>query len=382
LIQRFFCWVSAAVAFLPFPLHGQEVSDSSSKGAWKFNAYAESFFCVRQRLETGQNISDFQFNHNRGNIIGLNQVSQGVEYLSKDFRFNLALHTGTYVEDNYAAEPAYLQPINRAYVGYRVSKKRNVWLDAGVFPSYIGFESVNAFDNATATRSLLAENSPYFLTGIRANYPISPKNEFNFYVLTGWQRIKPQNNNSLPSFGWQWIHAFPNQSKFNWSFWAGADHPDSSRKWRYFNNFYWQGKKGKWSYTVGFDIGMEQEKKTAKSFFIWYSPVLITQYSISNKWRSAFRIEHYADPHSVITKPANGSAVRASSQSINVDYSPRPSILCRVEWRSLQAKEPVFFQRDKYANKTSYTTLTIAYQLNANLRKRSHQSLKIGNDKQ
>ena len=88
---------------------------------------------------------------------------------------------------------------------------------------------------------------------------------------------------------------------------------------------------------------MEQEKKTAKSFFIWYSPVLITQYSISNKWRSAFRIEHYADPHSVITKPANGSAVRASSQSINVDYSPRPSILCRVEWRSLQAKEPVFF---------------------------------------
>jgi hypothetical protein len=89
---------------------------------------------VRQRLETGQKISDFQFNHNRSNKIGLNQGSLGIEYLANDFRFNLALHTGNYVKDNYAAEPTYLQPINRAYVGYRVSKKRNVWLDAGVFP--------------------------------------------------------------------------------------------------------------------------------------------------------------------------------------------------------------------------------------------------------
>ncbi len=356
----------------PLLLLGQQNADSSTNGTWKLTAYGDLYFGFNQNLLSGQKVSDFQFNHNRIRKISLNQGAIGIEYSATDFRFNFSFHIGTYVTDNYSAEPSYLQPINRAFAGFKLNKKKNIWLDAGVFPSYIGFESVNAFDNATLTRSLLAENSPYYLTGIRLNYPVNVKNQLSFYVLTGWQRIVPQKNNSLPSLGWQWIHTFQNQSKLNWSFWAGSDHPDSARKWRYFNNFYWQGKKGKWAYTVGLDIGMEQKARSSTSHLIWHSPVLITQYSATDKWRASFRMERYADPHRVITKPANGSAVTANSQSINLDFLPNSSLMCRIEWRSLQSKEPVFLKGNEYTRNTSYLTASVSYQLNAILSKNKH----------
>lgn len=356
-------------SFIPLFLLGQQNADSSTNGTWKLTAYGDVYFGFNQNLLTGQKISDFQFNHNRIRKIAFNQAAVGVEYSATDFRFSLSFHKGTYVTDNYSAEPAYLQPINRAFVGFKLNKKKNIWVDAGVFPSYIGFESVNAFDNATLTRSLLAENSPYFLTGVRVNYPINVRNDLSFYALTGWQRIAPQKNNSIPSLGWQWMHTFSNQSKLNWSFWTGTDHPDSTRKWRYFNNFYWQGKNGKWAYTIGLDIGMEQKARSSTSHFIWYSPVLITQYSASEKWRASFRMERYADPHRVITKPANGLAVSTNSQSINFDFLPKPSLICRIEWRTLQSKEPVFFKGNEYTKSANYLTASVTCQLNAILKK-------------
>ena len=365
-------WVAFFVNVLPVLLFGQEIADSSEKSIWKISAYAETYLSIDRRLQKGQKISDFQFNHNRINRVELNQGLLGVDYLAKNIRANFALHAGTYVKDNYGAEPVQLQSINKAFAGFRIDKKKNIWLDAGVFPSYIGFESVNAFDNTTLTRSLLAENSPYFLTGARVNYPVNPKNELSLYVLTGWQRIVPQKNNSIPSFGWQWVHAFQNQGKFNWSFWAGTDYPDSTRRWRYFNNFYWQGKKGKWAYTVGLDIGLEQKEKKSTAFSVWHSPVLITQFSISDKWRSSFRLERYADPQKVIAKPTNGSVAMANSQSINLDFLPIPSILCRIEWRTFQSKEPVFFRKNDYFKKADFTTFSIAYLLNKTVSKNNN----------
>lgn len=353
----------------PLLLIGQQEADSLTNGIWKLTSYGDLYLGFNQNLRSGQKVSDFQFNHNRIRKIALNQGAVGIEYSATDFRFNFSFHKGTYVTDNYSAEPSYLQPINRAFAGFKLNNKKNIWLDVGVFPSYIGFESVNTFDNATLTRSLLAENSPYFLTGIRVNYPVNIRNELSFFALTGWQRIVPQKNNSLPSLGWQWIHTFQNQSKLNWSFWTGSDHPDSSRKWRYFNNFYWQGKKGKWTYTIGLDIGMEQKAINSSGHFVWHSPVLITQYSATDKWRASFRMERYADPHQVITKPANGSAVNVNGQSFNVDFLPNQSLICRIEWRSLQSKEHAFFKGNEYTRSINYITTSVAYQISNTLKK-------------
>jgi hypothetical protein len=52
-----------------------------------------------------------------------------------------------------------LKNIYEANVGISLNKKNNLWVDAGVMPSHIGFESAISMDNWYLTRSLLAENS-------------------------------------------------------------------------------------------------------------------------------------------------------------------------------------------------------------------------------
>ena len=51
----------------------------------------------------------------------------------------------------------------------------NQRIEAGVLPSYIGFETATAATNLTVSRSLLAENSPYYMTGIKLNHQFDEK---------------------------------------------------------------------------------------------------------------------------------------------------------------------------------------------------------------
>ena len=243
-----------------------------------------------------------------------------------------------------------------------------MWLDAGTFPSHIGFESAVSFDNATLTRSLLAENSPYFFSGIRLHQKINENNDLNTYLLTGWQRITMLKGNSLPSIGFQWLHLFNENTKFNWSFFAGTDQPDATRKMRYFNNFYYQRTQNKFAYTLGFDLGFEQKTKGASNYNYWLSPVLIAQYALHDKLKLAGRIEKYNDPSSVISRGVNNQMVNAIGISFNMDYAPTPSLLLRAEWRNFNATNKVFELKDGTANKINYFTISASYKFAQSLK--------------
>ena len=74
----------------------------------------------------------------------------------------------------------------------------------GVFASHLGFESAIGKDCANLTRSILADNSPYFETGAKINYT-SDNNKWyvSGLVLHGWQRIQRVDGNNTPAFGHQ-----------------------------------------------------------------------------------------------------------------------------------------------------------------------------------
>ena len=344
----------------------QQNSDSI-KRRWILSGYAESFTSLSTAGVKEGNISGFQYNHNRYGSPKLNHAYIDMEYGSSKIRMKTAVHTGTYVRDNYSAESKALRPILNAYVGYQISKAKNIWIDAGVFPSYIGFESVNAFDNSTLTRSLLAENSPYYLSGIRLNHTLPKDQQLNFFILTGWQRIAPLKGNSLPALGLQWVRKINPDQTLNWSFFAGSEFPDEQRRMRYFNNFYWQGKKGPWTYTMGFDFGAEQQSKNNYRYNHWWSPVLIASYAFNEQLKAAARIEHYNDKSSVIIKSENGNRFIGSGYSLNLDYQPNTQLLFRIEWRKLRASNQVFYGISGLADRTTYLTLSASYRLSKDL---------------
>jgi hypothetical protein len=54
---------------------------------------------------------------------------------------------GTYPQYNLASEQPLLKNIYEANIGVKISKKHNLWIDMGIMPSHIGFESWKRYGN-------------------------------------------------------------------------------------------------------------------------------------------------------------------------------------------------------------------------------------------
>ncbi len=146
---------------------------------------------------------------------------------------------GTYAQNNLAGEQELLRHVFEANAGVALDVQGPLWLDAGIFPSHIGFESAVSADNPTLTRSILAENFPYYLAGAKLSCGPSEKWELTALVLNGWQRIQRVPGSSLPSLGslgTQVTYSPSPATTLNWSTFIGADDPDPTRRMRYFNN--------------------------------------------------------------------------------------------------------------------------------------------------
>ena len=147
----------------------------------------------------------FLFNYNRHNSFSLNLGKIKFSVEDSSYRASLAFHTGTYVNDNYSSQLGLLKSVSEASVGFALNKNKKMWLDVGVLPSHIGFESAISADNWTLTRSILAENSPYYMAGAKVTFKPTSKLELSAIVCNGWQVIKRLDGNSLLSFGSQII---------------------------------------------------------------------------------------------------------------------------------------------------------------------------------
>jgi len=152
---------------------------------------------------------------------------------------------------NLSSEPGLLKHLFEANAGVKISKNRNLWLDAGVMPSHIGFESAISKDCWTPTRSILAENTPYYENGIRLSQ--TSKNEkvyASMFLLNGWQRTRILQSNLIPSLGTQISYKPTSALSINWGTFLGNMKPDSIIQWRYLNNFYavYQMTNKHWNY--------------------------------------------------------------------------------------------------------------------------------------
>jgi len=267
---------------------------------------------------------------------------------------------GTYMNANYAAEQGVMKNVYEANAGLKISKKHNLWIDAGVFPSHLGFESAVGKDNWTLTRSLFADNSPYFETGAKISYTSESGRWFvSGLVLNGWQRIQRVDGNSTPAFGHQLIFKPNEKLTINSSSFIGNDKPDSIRQMRYFHNLYavYQINK-KFGLTAGFDIGAEQKTKESDQYTIWYTPVLIAKYNATDKLSFTARGEYYQDEKGVIISTGTENGFKTFGYSFNADYQIFPNLVWRTEIRNLSSKDAIFMNRTDEFNKNSLTATT------------------------
>lgn len=331
------------LCFLSQSAVAQTTDNWQIKPQLKATGFIDVFYCYDFNQPTGNSRQPFFFNHNRHNEFNVNLALIQVELEHTNYRAKLAFQAGTYPNDNYSSELGTFKNIGESSIGIVLNKQRNLWLDAGIFASHIGFESAISSDNLTLTRSLVAENLPYFLTGSKITYSPTEKWTIMGLVCNGWQRIKRKTGNSLLSFGSQ-INYKPNDKlELNWSTFIGTNDPDSTRRIRYFSNLYSKVELTKNLHLViGFDAGIQQRSKQSSIYQAWVGPVIIAQYAFSEKFQMAARAEYYQDETGIIIQTSSGNNFKTSGFSLNLDYLPQPFVFCRIEGRYLTSPNAVF----------------------------------------
>lgn len=245
-----------------FSLKGFAQTDSTQMQFY-ISGYVETYYSYDFSKPDNHSKAGFMYSHNKHNEFNLNLGFIKVGYQTEKVRANLALATGTYMNANYAAEAGVMKNIYEANAGVKISKKQEVWIDAGIMSSHLGFESAVGKDNWTVTRGIYAENSPYFETGAKISYTTSnSKWMISALLLNGWQRIQRVDGNNTPSFGHQLVYKPNSKITLNSSSFIGNDKPDSIKQMRYFHNLYGIFQiNDKFGITAGFDLGAEQKKQ-------------------------------------------------------------------------------------------------------------------------
>ncbi len=304
----------------------------------------------------------FVYAYNRHNEFNVNLALIKLSYATENVRTNIALMAGTYSNDNLAAEPGVMKNIYEANAGFKISKKKNLWIDAGVFVSHIGFESAVGKDCWTLTRSIMADNSPYYETGAKLSYTTDNGKWFiSGLVLNGWQRIYRPDGNNFPAFGHQLTYKPNSKVTLNSSSFIGSDKPDTARQMRYFHNLYGQFQlHEKFGMIAGFDIGAQQQSKNSSTYTTWYAPILILKVTPTDKFSITARGEYYSDASGVIISTGTPNNFQTFGYSLNLDYLIHNNILWRIEGRGFSSKDKIFMPNDKPSNNNYFITTSLA----------------------
>ena len=342
----------AAISFMATTIYSQD----SSKSAINISGYLEGYYSYDFANPVNHNKNNFSYNHRKHNQIGINLAYIKANYEDKNTRANLALMTGDYTRYNLSNEPLILQNILEANVGIRLSKQKNIWLDIGVMPSHIGFESAISQDCWTLTRSLLAENSPYFETGAKLTF-INKKQTIttSFLLLNGWQNIERKDGFNALNAGAQITYRPTAKLTLNYSNFIGSAYPDSVKNTRTYHNLYAiYEPNSKIGFIVGFDFGTENKDN-------WFSPVVIIKKSLSANSKLTFRYEYFNDKKQLVIDANNPNGFVTSATSLNYDYVVNPNCLFRIEAKNYFSNNYLFDANTKKTNLCITTGISLKF---------------------
>jgi hypothetical protein len=252
---------------------------------------------------------------------------------------------------NYAGEPArgsisgpsVSRFIQEAFAGYRATSR--FWIDAGVMLAPFGAENWISRDNWTYTRSLIADNSPYYEAGVRATWQASSKVEGQLHLINGWQNISETNEDKALALRLQWTPA--PRIVLVYDNFVGNEMPDSlPSRLRVFQELVARADlSDRASAAIAFDWGSQRRATTGSD--TWHGFAALARYRLRPDVSLGARLEGYKDAQQVIVKTGTLTGLHARGASLNMDAQLDPRLVWRAELRLLRDENPVFPSRSK-----------------------------------
>ncbi len=264
--------------------------------------------------------------------------------------------------------------LSEAYGGYHFDKMHGINVDAGIFVSYVGLFSYYNFDNWAYQPSYVSSNTPWFFTGVRAQFFPTDKLKIEPWFVNGWQSYGRFNDR--PGIGGQILWR-PNGrlSILGNQYALGEDalntpgrvryHTDDSVQYKYYDNPL--GMLSKAAFSLTGDMGCEHgggvscagdSKKGPKQSFLgfmaynrlWFDRDLFALTIGGGKINNPGR-------YLVLLPPINGATATSGTPyftenpgdkykgwdvSSTIDYMPSQYITWRIEYNHRAANVPYF----------------------------------------
>jgi hypothetical protein len=286
-------------------------------------------------------------NYHVSNAFSVNLAYIELKYQSEKVRGKLIPGFGNYMDANYSNEFGLFKNIIEASAGYLVNQQHGIWLDVGILPSPFTNETAFGRDHIMLTRSVCAENSPYYITGARLSYKLNNRATLYGYLINGWQNIRDFNSQKAGTL--QFEYKKDDKLIVNWNVFLGYEgsFQNPADQERLFSDAYiiYKGSK-KLSYTACILGGRQYRSQNNKADF--FSGNLAVNYQLFKPLSVSGRIERMSDVRKAITNQNILGSERgkiSNSFSLGLNYQPQKEVLYRLECRRFFGINRLFDER-------------------------------------
>ncbi len=280
----------------------------------------------------------------RHNEFALNLAYLEAKVSADRYRGRVALQAGTSVLANYSSEyrdptktgvqlADVLMHVQEAYAGYRVAD--GLWIDAGTFFSHVGSESFISKDNWAYTRSLVADFSPYYQSGVKLTWDPSSAWTLQLHLMNGWQNLVETNGDK--AVGTQVVYRAGDRWTFTYNTLVGRE-----TELRLFQDFIVKfAATAYWESSLVFDVGL-QKRGPGAGFATWWGTSWQNRFRLGEVTSLNLRAEYYRDPEQKIVTTATPNGFSVWGASANFDWQLLPQLVWRNELRLLHSTDAIY----------------------------------------
>lgn len=275
----------------------------------------------------------------RAGEVSLNLAALDVAMKPQPVGFRLILNAGTATEVVHAGEPP--GPFLGPQVWHVVQQASAIWepspkwhLEAGIYPSHIGLETLPSQANWNYTRANMGELSPYYQAGVMAKYAFTDQLSAQIHFINGWQVIG--DNNRAKTVGTQLAWS-TGELSFAFNTCLGPELANDNGDWRFFGDLVATWKPTpKLSLAASLDGAIQQQPSASAAS--WQAAALLARYAFNDSVALAGRAEWFNDPDGAIS----GTAQQLSEGTATLEVRPSPGLIAKLEGRYDHSTAEVF----------------------------------------
>jgi len=294
----------------------------------------------------------------RANELNLNAAALDVSLEPRPIGFHVTLGFGSGLEVVHSGEPAgsaigpdVWRNVYQASVSYTAPIGSGLLLEAGIYPSHIGYESFFSKDDWNYTRGWMGEFSPYYQAGVKVSYAFDAHWSAQLHFLNGWQVIG--DNNQAKAVGTQ-IAWKNDRVTLALNTFAGPELPGDNSHWRLFGDVNALVTATSWlSFGATADVGRQDRPEGAAT---WHAAGLYARLALHPRAALALRAEYYDDVDGFFS----GSPQILRDGTVTLEVRPDEHLILKLEARHDRAGAAVFSGQRDGATATFSRTQTLA----------------------